>query len=136
MKKKLIAALCAVLCILLGTGAGYLIGQAEYQSRIDRLSDQAGFDPHNPPLITDGNTVTALAESYYRETIDPDGSDPRLAHFVRFHPQSGTWSACLMEEDYVLKLREGSVDYMIVGNSYDMEILAEDGTILSVQFGE
>ena len=134
--KKLSFALCAFLCFFLGAGAGHLIGQAEYQSRIDRLSNQAGFDPNNPPLIADADTAAAIAESYYQENVDPDGSDPRLTDFVYYAPQSGIWNVCLMEEDYVLKQREGSIDYMRVGDSYDMDILAADGTILSAQYGE
>lgn len=136
MRKRLIAVLCIILAALLGGSAGYLIGKAEYQSRIDALSDQAGFDPNNPPLIADAEIAAAFAEAYYREHVDPDGSDPRLAFFVTFYPQGKTWNVCLSPEDYVLKRREGSIDYMMVGDSYDMEILAEDGTILSAQFGE
>ena len=136
MKKKLLAALCAVLCILLGTGAGYLIGQAEYQSRIDCLYDQAAFPPGPSPLIADAQAASALGEADYRENVDPDGSDPRLTYSVYYAPQSGIWNVCLMEEDYVLKQREGSLDYMIVGDSYDMDILAADGTIISAQYGE
>lgn len=136
MKKRLIAALCLLLCTLLSGVIGYSVGNAEYQSRIDALSDQAGFDPNNPPLIADADTAAARAEAYYREIIDPDGSDPRLAFFVTFYPQSKTWNVCLSPEDYVLKQREGSIDYMMVGDSYDMEILAEDGTILRAQFSE
>ena len=134
--KKLIAALCAVLCILLGTGAGYLIGQAEYQSRIDRMYDQAAFPPDSSPLIADAQAAAELAEAYYRENVDPDGSDPRLTYSVYYAPQSGIWNVCLMEEDYVLKQREGSLDYMRLGDSYDMDILAADGTIISAQYGE
>ena len=134
--KKLLAALCAVLCVLLGTGAGYLIGQTEYQSRIDHLYDQAAFSPGPSPLIADAQAASVLAETYYRENVDPDGSDPRLTDFVYYASQSGIWNVCLMEEDYVLKHREGSLDYMIVGGSYDMDILAADGTILSAQYGE
>ena len=134
--KKLIAAFCAVLCILLGTGAGYLIGQAEYQSRIDRVYDQAAFSSCPSPLIADAQAASALGEAYYRENVDPDGSDPRLTYSVYYAPQSGIWNVCLMEEDYVLKQREGSLDYMMVGGSYDMDILAADGTIISAQYGE
>ena len=110
MKKKLLAALCAVLCILLGTGAGYLIGQAEYQSRIDCLYDQAALPPGPSPLIADAQAASALGEAYYRENVEPDGSDPRLTSSVYYAPQSGIWNVCLMEEDYVLKQREGSLD--------------------------
>ncbi|MBQ2955520.1 MAG: hypothetical protein IJE08_03575 [Clostridia bacterium] len=136
MKKKLTAALCAALCLLLGTGAGYLIGQAEHQSRFDRMYDQAAFSPGSSPLIADAQAAAALAETYYRENVDPDGSDPRLVSSIFYLSQSGIWSVCQMPEYYVLKQREGSLDYMMVGGSYDMEILAADGTILSAQYGE
>ena len=136
MKKKLTAALCAVLCVLLGAGAGYLIGQTEHQSRIDRMYNQTAFPPGSSPLIADAQAAAALAEAYYRENVDPDGSDPRLASSVYYSPQSGIWNVGLSEEDRVLKEREGSFDDMWVGGSFDMDILAADGTILSAQYGE
>ena len=134
--KKLIAAFCAVLCILLGTGAGYLIGQAEYQSRIDRVYDQAAFSPGPSPLIADAQAAAALAETYYRENVDPDGSDPRLADSISYNLPSETWSICLMPEDYVLKLREDFFADLMVGGSYEIDIWAKDGTVLSTQWGE
>ena len=137
MKKKLIFALCAVLCVLLGAGAGYLIGQAEYSSSpFSDILSELGFDKDNPPLIADADAAAALAEAYYRENVDQDGSNPRLAGIIAYAPQAKIWRVSLSPEEEVLKEREAFPTHMTVGDSYDLQILAADGTILSAQWGE
>ena len=136
MRKKLIAALCLILCVLLGAGIGYAIRDAGYHNQIKRLSSQHRFDLSNPPLIADAETASRLAETYYQSNFNQNGKDPRLAQSARYIPQIGTWTVLLMPEEYVLAMRESFSTVMMVGNSCSVTIQASDGTILSIEFGE
>ena len=136
MKKKLTAALCLLLCVLLGGGIGYILGNPEcrYQA-LNILPAQWGVEAIKPQLVADEKTASALAEEYYRKNFDPDGKDPRLTEKVYYIPNVQMWFVYLRPEKYVLASRESfSTLTTPLTGSYVVEILAEDGTVVSMDF--
>ena len=136
MKKKLIAALYLILCILIGGGIGYILGNPECRySVLSALPEQWGIKASKPQLVADEATASALAEEYYRKNFDPDRKDPRLTENARYIPQIQAWFVHLMPENYVLASR-GSFSTLTssLSGSYMVEILAEDGTIVRIHF--
>ena len=136
MKKKLTAALCLILCILMGGGIGYILGNPEcrYQA-LNILPEQWGIEASKPQLIADEATASTLAEEYYRKNFDLQGKDPRLAEKARYVPQIQAWFVYLMPENYVLASRESFNPLTSsLSGSYMVEILAGDGTIVGIHF--
>ncbi|MBQ2955519.1 MAG: hypothetical protein IJE08_03570 [Clostridia bacterium] len=136
MKKKLTAAFCLILCVLLGGGIGYILGNPECRYQVlNILPAQWGVEAIKPQLVADEETASALAEEYYRKNFDPDGKDPRLANQAYYIPQVQSWKVLLMPEGYVLAARE-SYSTLITPNSgyYSIDIRAEDGAVLGISF--
>lgn len=136
MKNKLTAALCLVLCILVGGSVGYIAGNPEYRYGVlSALPGQWEIKASKPQLVADAETASALAEEYYRKNFDPQEKDPRLAEKARYIPQIQAWFVYLMPENYVLASRESfSTLASSLSGSYMVEILAGDGTIVGIHF--
>ena len=135
MKKKLLSALCLILCVLLGIGTGYIAGHAGLcRSILGPVLQQWGFEQKD--RITDAEAACALAEAYYRENFDPDGKDPRLADKAIHIPPVGGWLVTLLPEGYVLASEKSfsTLTGSWNGSTYYVDILAEDGAVLGISF--
>ncbi len=135
MKKKLIAALCLVLCVLLGAGAGYLMGHDGLRrSVLDSLFGQWSLEQVD--RIANESDAAVLAEAYYNDNFNPDGKDPRLTAKAFYIPEVGSWLVILAPENYVLAKNKSfsTLTDLWSVSTYSLHIRAKDGMILSIDF--